>query len=204
MSRHVTPRELAAIVACILTVPEEVGELDELQPYLHFVEDIANVVANYTMVTIRSRPDNVEGRVFFGIEFDDPDPTRENQSVWAIADPEGSESLPEEDAYRAEVNMRRLIQPALLALATSTEKLPKSALQLSLKASVDHLPLSAQEALFNGQDQYEGALVLARGESALLLRLPVHGPSAVPIFQAAIEAGITYLHLDIDAPHLAV
>lgn len=204
MSRHVTPRELAAIVACILTVPEEVGELDELQPYLHFVEDIANVVANYTMVTVRSRPDNDFGRVLFQIEFDDPDPTRENQSVWAIADPEGSESLPEEDAYRAEVNMRRLIQPALLALATSTEQLPKSALQLSLKASLDHLPVSVQEALFAGQDEYEGALVLARGESALLLRLPVNGPSPVALFQTAIDAGITYLHLDHDAQHLAL
>ena len=202
MGRQVTPRELAAIVASILTVPDEVGELDELQPYLHFVGDIANVVADYTMVTIRSRPDNVEGRVFFGIEFDDPDPKREANSVWAIADAEGSENLLEEEAYLASDKMRKLIQPALLALAPSTEGLPKAALQLSLKASLDHLPLSAQEVLFSGQDEYEGAIVLARGESALLLRLPSSGPSPVPLFQAAIDAGICYLHLDSDGPLL--
>lgn len=97
MSKQILPRELAKIVTALLVEPESVGELDTLDKYQSFIEDIGRVVAEHCGGVINgvSPPlsgtdgaDDEDGHPMLSVSPDHRLPSL-LQNVWAEYDREG-------------------------------------------------------------------------------------------------------------------
>lgn len=88
MSKQISDRELATIVARLLIKPESVGQLDSHEQHMGFITDIAQVVCNYCGGEIRHGADALTGEPFIGIHGNDSLPP--DGGIWKPYDLDGT------------------------------------------------------------------------------------------------------------------
>jgi hypothetical protein len=99
MAKQITPRELAEVVSTLLVKPTLLGELEQTERYMQFMEAIGGVVADFCggMVNGVGLPfgvdvdlSDVDGAPYLSIDPSDCLPSL-NRNVWSIFDTEGWE-----------------------------------------------------------------------------------------------------------------
>ena len=96
MAKQIIPAELAEIVTILLTDPASMGELEDGEQYLSFIQDIGEVVANHCGGEISQVHRGIQGAEgeeampMLSVYPNDSLPSLK-ENVWARYDPQGWE-----------------------------------------------------------------------------------------------------------------
>lgn len=146
MSKMITSRELALIVSGLLTHPERLGEEMTPEKYQHFMEAIANVVADHcggqagtaaapitgAMGLPAPRPPASDDDAWMVAIYPTDSLPDVNRNVWALGDPEGwadedgyndlqAVAAHEEASATATALIRSLVPPPVVVVSASDD-----------------------------------------------------------------------------------